>query len=67
MFGSKSFDNVNYDDYDDDDDDADELFLWNGWPTKGVYALFPDGTIVIVIDIDLGRIWVQTLLNEAVQ
>ena len=24
------------DDDDDDDDDADELFLWYGWPTKGV-------------------------------
>ena len=21
---------------DDDDDDDDELFLWYGWPTKGV-------------------------------
>ena len=29
-----------------DDDDDDELFLRNGWPTKGVYALFPPGTIV---------------------
>ena len=27
------------------DDDDDELFLWYGWPTKGV-ALFPAGTIV---------------------
>ena len=24
------------DDDDDDDDDDDELFLWYGWPTKGV-------------------------------
>ena len=24
------------DDDDDDDDDEDELFLWYGWPTKGV-------------------------------
>ena len=23
-------------DEDDDDDDDDELFLWYGWPTKGV-------------------------------
>ena len=23
-------------DDDDDDDDDDELFLWYGWPTKGV-------------------------------
>ena len=22
------------------DDDDDELFLWYGWPTKGVYAYF---------------------------
>ena len=21
---------------DDDDDDNDELFLWYGWPTKGI-------------------------------
>ena len=26
---------------DEHDDDDDELFLQNGWPTKGVYALFP--------------------------
>ena len=25
-----------YGDDDDDDDDGDELFLWYGWPTKGV-------------------------------
>ena len=24
------------DDDDDDDDEDDELFLWYGWPTKGV-------------------------------
>ena len=24
------------DDNDDDDDDGDELFLYYGWPTKGV-------------------------------
>ena len=24
------------DDDDDDDDDDDELFLWYGWPTKGI-------------------------------
>ena len=38
------------DDDDDDDDDADddggEVFLWTGWSTKGLYALFPDGTFV---------------------
>ena len=29
-------DNKFDDDDDDDDDDGDELFLWYGWPTKGV-------------------------------
>ena len=24
------------DDDEDDDDDGDELFLWYGWPTKGI-------------------------------
>ena len=29
--------NCDDDDDDDDDDDADdELFLWYGWPTKGI-------------------------------
>ena len=32
---SKQFNDDNDDDSDDDDDD-DELFLWYGWPTKGV-------------------------------
>ena len=27
---------LDVDDDDDDDDDDDELFLWYGWPTKGV-------------------------------
>ena len=36
---------VKNDDDDDDDDDDDELFLWYGWPMKGI-ALFPSGTIV---------------------
>ena len=58
--------------------DDDELFLRNGWPTKGVYALSPAGTIVRYSHhrksptrrkqgFKLRRIWVQTLLNEAVQ
>ena len=34
------------DDDGDDDDDDDELFLWYRWPSKGVYVLFPDETIV---------------------
>ena len=28
------------DDDDDDEDDDDELFLWYGWPTKGVKSYF---------------------------
>ena len=63
---------------DDDNDDDDELFLLNGWPTKGVYALFPAGAIArdshhgkspIRRDqgLNLRRIWVQTLSNEDVQ
>ena len=28
--------NVTGIDDDDDDDDDDEVFLWYGWPTKGV-------------------------------
>ena len=62
---------------DDDDDDDDELFLWYGWPTKGV-ALFPAGTIVRdphhcesptrrEQDLSLRRPWVQALVNEVVQ
>ena len=65
------------DDDDDDDDDDDELFLWYGWPTKGV-ALFPAGTIVRDPhhcesptrrgqDLNLHRTWVQALMNEVVQ
>ena len=56
----------------------DELFLRNDWPMKGVYALFLAGTIVRDSrhrktptcreqDLNLRRIWVQTLLNENVQ
>ena len=33
------------DDYDDDDDDDNELFLWNIWPPKVRYVLFPTGII----------------------
>ena len=31
---------------DDDDNDDNELFLWNGLPTKGVYTSFPARAIV---------------------
>ena len=30
----------------DDDEDLDELFVWFGWRTKGVFTLFPAETIV---------------------
>ena len=33
---SKAWFEANDDDDDDDDDDGDELFLYYGWPTKGV-------------------------------
>ena len=37
---SKAFGIIHHDltidDDDDDDDDDDKLFLWYGWPTKGV-------------------------------
>ena len=57
--------------------DDDELFLWYGWPTKGV-PLFPARTIVRdphhhespthrKQDLNLRRTWVQTLMNEVVQ
>ena len=71
-------DDVDDDDDDDDDDDNDELFLWHGWTTKGVWLSFPVGTIVgdpyhhksptrSKQDLNLCRTWVQALLNEIVQ
>ena len=56
----------------------DELFLRNGWPTKGVYALFSAEIIVRDShyrkspirreqDLNQRRIIVQTLLNEVVR
>ena len=33
------------DDDDDDDDDGDKLFLWNGWPTKGVIKYSQPGPL----------------------
>ena len=61
-----------------DDDDDNKLFLWNGWPTKGIYALFPPENTVRDShrckspnrreqDLSLRRAWVQTSLNEVVQ
>ena len=65
-------------DDDDDDDGDDELFLRDGWPTKGVYALFPAWTIATDSHhrksptrhkqgLNLRRIWVQILMNEVLQ
>ena len=56
----------------------DELLLRNGWSMKGVYALFPAGTIVrdsyhpkspthLNQGLKLRSIWVQILLNEILQ
>ena len=36
---------------DDDDDDDDELFLWYGWPTKGVYPYFQPGPLSEILTI----------------
>ena len=51
-----------HDDDDDDDDDDEKLFLWNGWPKKGVYLYFRTGPLSeIFTTTDLGhttsRIW----------
>ena len=52
-----------HDDDDDDDDDGDDkLFLWNGWPKKGVYSYFRTGPLSeILTTTNLGhtarRIW----------
>ena len=59
------------------DDGDDELFLWYGWPTKGL-GLFPAGTIARdpqrrespthrEQDLNLRRTWVQALMNEVAQ
>ena len=36
---------------DDDDDDDDELFLWYGWPTKGVQPYFQPGPLSEILTI----------------
>ena len=36
---------------DDDDDDDDELFLWYGWPTKGVQPYFQPGPLSEILAI----------------
>ena len=63
--------------HDYDDDNYDEMFLRYAWPRKGVYPLFPVGTIVRDShqcqspshheqDLNLRRIRVQTLSSCAV-
>ena len=55
-----------------------ELFLWYGWPSKGVYSYFQPGLLSEILTIanlphassriwTPRRTWVQTLLNEVVQ
>ena len=38
-------------DDDDDDDDDNELFLWYGWPTKGVKPYFQPGPLSEILTI----------------
>ena len=38
-------------DDDDDDDDDDELFLWYGWPTKGVWPYLQPGPLPEILTI----------------
>ena len=50
---------------DDDDDDDDELFLWYGWPTKGVYPYFQLGPLSEILTISnlrhaVSSIWTYT-------
>ena len=52
------------DDDDDDDNDDEKLFLWNGWPKKGVYLYFRTGPLSeILTTTNLGhtasRIWTR--------
>ena len=47
---------------DDDDDDDDELFLWYGWPAKGVCPSFQPGPLSEIFTVAnlqhaVGRIW----------
>ena len=50
------------------DDDDDELFLWYGWPTKGVRdPHHRESPTRREQDLNLRRTWVQALLNEVVQ
>ena len=44
-------DDDNDDDSDDDDDDDDELFLWYGWPKKGVWPYFQPGPLSEILTI----------------
>ena len=45
-----------------DDDDDDELFLWYGWPTRGVYLYFQPGPLSEILTVvnlrrTVGRVW----------
>ena len=49
-------------DDDDDDDDDDEMFLWYGWPTKGIWPYFqpePLSEILTITNLQhaASRIW----------
>ena len=44
------------------DDDDDELFLWYGWPTRGVYLHFQPGPLSEILTVvnlrrTVGRAW----------
>ena len=41
----------NDDDDDDDDDYDDELFLWNGSPTKGIKPYFQPGPLSEILTV----------------
>ena len=47
---------------DDDDKDDDELFLWYGWPTKGIQPYFQPGPLLEILTIanlrhTTSRVW----------
>ena len=50
---------------DDDDDDDDELFVWYGWPTKGIWPHFQPGPLSEILTIAnlwhvASKIWTYT-------
>ena len=40
-----------WEDDDDDDDDDDKLFMWNGWPARGVKPYFHSGPLSEILTI----------------